>query len=84
MSEMQPVDVHKIVKLLVGPINPIGSTNEDNIRLSNLSNMMLLVKGLLKEIKDVSHSKNSQAYSVARAGKAAGEFLEELKEGDGE
>ena len=48
------IDVHEVVKRLVGPIEPIGETQADAERLENLNDMITLLDDLLDGIFWVS------------------------------
>ena len=41
------MDYHGIITKLIGPIEPVGETNEDEKRFSNLTNMTILVDRLV-------------------------------------
>ena len=64
------MDIHEVVGKLVGRIDPVGETNEDNRRFENLKIMADLVNKLLFNIDEVSRE-----YSRDRAGKFAAEFF---------
>ena len=72
--------IHDIVKKLVGPIDPIAESNSDDQRFENLKKMTELVDMLIFDINYVARGKESQQYSVSRAGKHSKEFLTNLKE----
>lgn len=69
---------YEIVKKLIGNIKPIGETNTDNERFNNLLIMCELVDFLLSDIDKVAYFKNSQEYSVKRAGDYANKFLDRI------
>lgn len=68
-----------IVRKLIGPIDPVGETNTDNVRFENLKSMVSLVDKLLFDINKVAPSKNRAEYSMSRAGKFADVFLQEIR-----
>lgn len=72
------MDLYEIVKKLNGPIYPQGDTSMDGMRFGNLEEMTSLVDKLISDIGDVAELKDSHEYSVSRAGKYAGAFLESL------
>lgn len=73
------MEIHDIVKKLVGPINPIGETNTDNERFHNLKVMTELVDDLLTEIDDVAYyNKDRQEYSIKRAANYASKFYDKI------
>ena len=72
------MDIYDVVKKLVGHIHPVGETNEDGIRFSNLMVMTDLVDRLLTDIDRVGMQKNRQEYSIQKAGKFASDFLTQI------
>ncbi len=77
---MDAKDYHEIIKKLVGPIEPIGETNEDDRRYENLKTMITLVDSLLFDIDMVSIESDRIEYSMKRAGEKAKKFMEDIKE----
>jgi len=75
------MDIHEIVKKLVGKIYPVGETNADNDRFENLKAMTKLVDDLLTDINWVAQQNNRHEYSINRAGQFASSFLDELARG---
>jgi hypothetical protein len=70
------MDMKEIVLKLVGPIVPIGETNEDDRRFDNLKVLCLLVDALVSDIDDVGYrNKDRGEYSMKRAGEYASNFL---------
>lgn len=69
------MNIYEIVKKLVGEIEPVGETNEDNRRFENLKVMTELVDRLIYDIDSVIPSKRKTEYSMNRAGKFADDFL---------
>lgn len=65
----------EIIKKLIGPINPIGETNEDKKRLENLRIMCDLVQTLIIDINYVSTYRSKKEYSMQLAGVYADSFL---------
>jgi len=74
------MDIHEIVKKLVGKIYPVGETNADNDRFENLKTMTELVDELLSDIYRVAQGNNRHEYSINRAGQFASSFLDEVRE----
>ena len=72
------MDIHEIVKKLVGKIDPVGETNTDNDRFENLKVMTDLVDDLLTDINWVAQQNNRHEYSINRAGQFAASFLDEI------
>ncbi len=70
------MEIHEIVKKLVGEINPIGETREDDKRFENLKVMTELVENLIADIDNVAYRyENNYQFSMKRASKFAKEFL---------
>lgn len=69
---------YDVIKKLIGPINPVGETTEDNKRFANLEEMTTVVNKLLYDIYQVSKEKDRHEYSVKKAGEYAHEFLKEV------
>jgi len=73
------MDIHEIVKKLVGNISPIGETNEDNRRFENLKVMTDLVDSLLSEMDEIVYRKsNNQEFSIKRAVDFIIDFMDEI------
>ena len=73
------MELYDLVKRLVGDIKPIGESDIDSIRLTNLKEMTTLVEKLVYDIVRVSHNKTRIEFSVQTAGEHAHRFLEDLK-----
>lgn len=68
--------IYKIVKKLVGPIDPIGETTTDSINFKNLIVLTNLVEDLLRDINHVASTyKDCQEHGMERAGRHAAKFL---------
>lgn len=68
----------EIVETLVGEINPIGETNEDEVRFENLKVMCDLANNLISKIDDVSYkNKDRYEFSIKRSAEYAEKFLTE-------
>jgi len=72
------MEIHDVVKKLIGPIKPVGETNEDNRRFENLKDMAILVEKLVSDIDAVASQKDRIEYSIHRAGQFADNCLSEL------
>ena len=71
--------IHEIVQKLVGSIEPVGETNEDDRRFENLQVMTELVDKLLTDIDNVAvYNEHRQEYSRKRAGKFASDFFDRI------
>lgn len=69
---------YDVVKKLIGPINPVGETNEDNRRYLNLEAMIELTDKLLFNIGVVTQRCSDPRASVQKAAKRASEFYDDL------
>lgn len=68
----------EIVENLVGEINPVGETKEDEVRFENLKVMCDLANNLISRIDDVAYkNKNRYEFSIKRSAEYAGKFLTE-------
>lgn len=68
----------EIVENLVGEINPVGETNEDEVRFENLKVMCDLANSLISRIDDVAYkNKDSYEFSIKRSAEYAGKFITE-------
>ena len=73
------MNIHEIVKKLVGKINPVGETTADEKRFENLKVMTELVDSLLKDIDNVYYvNQCSHEYSVKRSADFASKFFTKL------
>ncbi len=67
---------YDVVKKLVGPIYPVGDSDEDELRLKNLELMTILVNLLVRDIDEVSYrNKTRKEDSIQKAVKFADNFL---------
>lgn len=73
------MEIYDVVKKLIGPIEPVGETNQDDKRFKNLSQLTDLVDKLVFDINQVAGFSNSEEYSVKRAGNHAKQFIQEIK-----
>ncbi len=71
---------YEIIKKLIGPIIPVGETNEDWERLANLDATTDLVDKLVLDIRAAAAAQHNHQASMAKIGKRAQAFLDELKE----
>jgi len=72
------MDIHEIVKKLVGEIEPVGETNIDNARFENLKVMAELIGKLTLDIDELIPLKDRAEYSINRAGKYASRIFDDL------
>ena len=73
------MDHHKIVKKLIGPINPVGSSHIDKEHFDNLTALVSLTALLMDDIYEVSKFEDRQEFSMRNAGLFAKGALEGLK-----
>lgn len=70
------MNIHEIVKKLIGEIDPIGETQTDSVRFENLEAMTKLVDVLVTDIDNVVYDhRNSHEFSVKKAADFASKFL---------
>lgn len=73
------MDVYDVVNKLIGPIAPIGETNEDERRFENLKSVIRLTDKLLFDIGAVARgNKDRDEYSMKRAGQLAANYFLDL------
>jgi len=72
---METID---IVRILLGPIEPVGETHTDDKRMDNLDEMCKVVDFLIGDIDKVAANKDRHEYSMKRAGEFAEKFLTNL------
>jgi hypothetical protein len=73
------VELVDVVNKLVGPIEPIGKTEVDEVRLNNLKVLTSLADELIGQIRDVSLNKSRCEHSMKICGEHAYEFLREVR-----
>ena len=73
------MEIYDIIKKLIGPIDPIGETYEDNERFENLKATTKLVNQLLFKIYTVSYNKDKVEFSMKKSGEFAHKFLKTIK-----
>ena len=75
------MDIHEIVRKLIGDIEPIGEINTDNARFENLKVTCSLIDDLLLEVSNVEvEFRGQMAFSLKRASEYAEKFLIEARE----
>lgn len=76
---MQPDEIYKVVRELVGPIRPIGETNEDNKRFANLRVMCAIMDAIHSDVDAVAFDfRNYHEASIKKANEYAKVFLEKI------
>ena len=73
------MDYYEIITKLIGPIQPVGESNEDSKRLENLTATTELIDRLLKDVADASDSKNRYEASMKQIGLQADMYLSETQ-----
>lgn len=74
------MEMHDIVRRLIGPVDPVGCHNTDTERYANLSTTIELVDLLLGDIRDVASQADRYEASVSKLGCLARGFLQEVYE----
>ena len=69
------MDLLEVVRKLVGEIDPVGETNEDNKRFENLKVLTDLVDSLLTDIDRVNPGTYQHEYSRIRAAEFVSKFF---------
>jgi hypothetical protein len=70
---------YDVVKKLIGPINPVGETNEDNRRLENLKAMCELMDAIFLDIDYVSYNyRDRHEFSIKRANEYAKKHIDSM------
>lgn len=75
---MEAETVIEVVAKLVGRIDTVGETNEDERRFENLKVMTQVVDHFLTKIDTVAMDKSHHAFSVKRSGEFAAKFLDRI------
>lgn len=72
------MEIYDVVKKLLGDIEPVGETREDERRHKNLVETCDLVDKLLTDIDRVIPNKNRTEHSMKKAGEYADSFFDGL------
>ena len=67
--------IEEIVMKLTGPVEPVGESNRDTLRLSNLGTLADVVDALIEEIARVAKYHDRHEASMSHAGKQATKWL---------
>ena len=70
------MDEKEIITKLLGKIEPMGETYEDNQRYDNLSSYDVILSFLISELAECIKYKDDNRYSVNRIGEKAYEILQ--------
>lgn len=76
------MELHDVVRKLVGPIEPVGDSNIDRQRFENIKAMTELIDRLLFDIYQVAPCADRHEDSMKKIGNHARRFLREVKEAD--
>lgn len=75
---MNSEEIYKVIKKLLGEIEPYGDANIDEKRMRNLNNTIKLTYLLLRDIEDVARYKNRVEHSIKLMSSKASYFLKTL------
>lgn len=67
--------IDEIVENLIGKIQPVGETKEDERRYNSLCVWVQLTENMFDEIAEVAYFKNRHEGSMKKAGKKADSFI---------
>lgn len=71
---------YEIITKLIGPIQALGSHGEDEYRLQNLEEAIIVVEQLVSDIAHAANDQVRQEASMKAIGQRAQEFLDELRD----
>lgn len=74
------IEMHAIVKRLIGPVVPVGTHEVDLERHGNLKELILLTNKLLGQISGVAECADAHEASVRAMGIDAKKFLEQVRD----
>jgi hypothetical protein len=74
------MEIYDVVMKLVGPVDPVGETNEDARRLENLKELTGLADNLLYRISQVAPAARREEASMKALGMHAKNFLLQVRE----
>lgn len=72
--------VYEIATKLIGPVKPVGETNEDQQRFANLQHQCDLLQQLLEDIEEVARVADGGRASYMHAKKSAKVLLSQLRD----
>ena len=65
---MDAITVYAVVQKLIGPVYPVGETNEDNKRFENLKNLCELLDKIHEDVDRIAWDyKDMSEFSIKRA-----------------
>ena len=71
------MEYYEIVKKLIGPVMPVGSSHVDDVRFYNLVELVSLLDKLLYDINQVAKNKTRHEHSMKKAGELASSKLDD-------
>lgn len=74
------MEIHNVVRKLIGPVDPVGESHTDWGRFENLKEMTEVADCLLHDIVQVALQARRHEASVSKAGKFAEKYLQNLPE----
>ena len=73
------MNIHEVVKKLVGEIEPVGETREDDRRFENLKEMTDLIDKLLTDIDSITWTYNGRIeHSIKRSVDFVNKFQDKM------
>lgn len=72
--------IYEVIKKLIGPIDPIGESNSDEIRYENLNTALEVVNRLMSDICYLIPKRKRVEYSISRSGSKAFEYAKNLRD----
>lgn len=72
------MEIKEILERLLGKIEPVGETNEDNKRFENLDRYREVLNFIIDRLLICANYKNDNRYSVNRIGEEAFEILKDI------
>ena len=73
---MREMNTTEVIMKIIGKVNPIGETNEDERRYDNLIELLEITNHLIGIIDRVAINKDSKMHSKYKLGKRAYEFMD--------
>lgn len=72
------MEIKEILERLLGKIEPVGETNEDNKRFENLDRYREVLNFIIDRLLICANYKNDNRYSVNKIGEEAFEILKDI------
>ena len=75
------INTHEVVKILIGPIDPVGESHVDEKRKENMLNLILLMTKLIDDIDNVAYRyKDHHQGSIREIQQIAEKFMNRINE----